>query len=276
MMDTGKLLEGKVIILVGAGGALGKVFADRLSEAGGSVVMLGRHIDRLQDECRVLADRGRSVCAMQADFKSLEDAKRVFRDTIGKYGKVDALITNASRTGKNVSLEAEEDEDIEEIIDTDVKGLLWWNREALRHFLARDAGVILNIGSNNVGRPICDAAYCAAKYAEWGLTRQIAMRCVATGVRCNMLNPGSFPSDSAANINNGNNSSHLYDAGEKVQASGRIPVVNGSMIDIMKARTNRGVPVNLDQVAYAAVYLISDYSKDVNGQVFTVDRGGYM
>ena len=48
------------------------------------------------------------------------------------------------------------------------------------------------------------------------------------------------------------------------------------MVDIMKARTNRAVPVDLKQVAYAAIYLISDLAKNVNGQMFTVDRGGYM
>jgi enoyl-[acyl-carrier-protein] reductase (NADH) len=44
----------------------------------------------------------------------------------------------------------------------------------------------------------------------------------------------------------------------------------------MKARTNRAVPVHLEQVAYAAVYLLSDLATDVQGQMFTVDRGGYL
>lgn len=274
-LANGKMLEGKVIVLLGASGGLGKVFATEFAKAGATVVMTGRTESTLKAAAEEVAQAtGGVTYPIVADMASLDDAKRVFAESIEKFGKVDGLVTNASRTGKNVSLEAEEDIDINEIIDSDVKGLMWYNREALRHFLERDSGCILNIGSNNVGRPICDAAYCAAKYAAWGLTRQMAMRCVATGVRCNLLNPGSFPSASGANATTG--ASHLYDAGEKVQASGRIPVVNGSMIDIMKARTNRAVPVDLQQVAYAAVYLLSDMARDVNGQVFTVDRGGYM
>ena len=266
------LLEDKVIVLIGASDGLGKVFAEEFAAEGATVVMVARLESKLKEAAKEIADKGGKVLPVVGDYASMEDAKRVFKTAIDTYSKVDVLVTNASKTGLCQSIEAIEDDLVHAIIDTDVKGLIWWNREAMKHFLERDSGAIINIGSNNVGRPVCDAVYCAAKYAAWGLTLQMAMRCVATGVRCNLLNPGSFPSTSSAV----SETSHMYDGGEKVQASGRIPVVNGSMIDIMKARTNRAVPVDLHQVAHAAVYLASDLAKDVNGQTFTVDRGGYL
>lgn len=269
-----QLLKDKVIILVGASGGLGKVFAEEFAAEGGIVVMTGRNGKRLEEAAKEIEEKGGKVFPVVADFKSKEDAKKLFETVLNQFGKFDALVTNASRTGDCISIEVSDDDYIDDIIDTDVKGLLRYNREAMRHFLERDSGVILNIGSNNVERPICDAVYCAAKFAGWGLTRQMAMRCVGTGVRCNLLNPGSFPSNTSVDVASG--ASHMYDAGEKVQASGILPVINGSMVDIMKARTNRAVPVDLKQVAYAAVYLLSDLAKHVNGQMFTVDRGGYM
>lgn len=269
-----QLLKDKVIILVGASGGLGRVFAEEFAAEGATVVMTARNAAKLQNAAKEIEEKGGNVLPVAADFKSKEDAVKLFKTVLDTYGKFDALVTNASRTGDCVSIEVCDDDYIDDIIDTDVKGLLRYNREAMKHFLERNEGVILNIGSNNIGRPICDAVYCAAKYAEWGLTRQMAMRCVGTGVRCNLLNPGSFPSNTSVDVASG--ASHMYDAGEKVQASGILPVVNGSMVDIMKARTNRAVPVDLKQVAYAAVYLMSDLARDVNGQMFTVDRGGYM
>ncbi|MCI8291976.1 MAG: SDR family oxidoreductase [Hespellia sp.] len=269
-----QILKDKVIILIGASGGLGKVFAEEFAAEGAVVVMTGRNKAKLKEAAKEIEAKGGEVFPLVADFKKKEDAPRVCQTVLEKYGKFDALVTNASRTGDCVSIEVCDDDYIDDIIDTDVKGLLRYNREAMKHFLERDDGIILNIGSNNIGRPICDAVYCAAKYAEWGLTRQMAMRCVGTGVRCNLLNPGSFPSNTSVDVASG--ASHMYDAGEKVQASGILPVVNGSMVDIMKARTNRAVPVDLKQVAYAAIYLISDLAKNVNGQMFTVDRGGYM
>lgn len=269
-----QLLKDKVIVLAGASGGLGRVFAEEFASEGGIVVMTGRNEEKLKAAAKEIEEKGGKVFPVTADFKSKEDTSRLFRTVLDKYGKFEGLVTNASRTGDCISIEAAEDGYIDDIIDTDVKGLLRYNREAMRHFLSRDSGVILNIGSNNIGRPVCDAVYCAAKYAEWGLTKQIAMRCVGTGVRCNLLNPGSFPSNTSVDVVSG--ASHMYDAGEKVQASGILPVVNGSMVDIMKARTNRGVPVDLKQVAYAAVYLLSDLALNVNGQMLTVDRGGYL
>ena len=268
-----QILKDKVIILIGAGDGLGKVFTEEFLAEGAKVVMVGRNEERITAAAKELEGRGGETFPIRGDAASLDDAKRVFAAAIERFGHVDGLVTLAAQSSKCQSIEAVEDEQVNALIDTNLRGLVWWNREAMKHFLPRDSGVILNIGSNNNQHPICDAVYCATKMAAVGLTKQMAMRCVGTGVRVNLLNPGSFPSKTAAPSLNG---THMYDDVEKVQASGRIPVVNGSMLDIMKARTNRAVPVDLRQVAYAAVYLLSDLSRDVLGQVFTVDRGSYL
>ena len=272
-----KMLDGKVIILVGASGGLGKVFAEEFAKEGATVVMTGRNKDKLIAAANEVAEStGGKTFPVQADFKSAADCDRLFDTVLAEFGTFHGLVTNASSTGNQLSLEATDDAYVDEIIDTDVKGLMRYNRRALKHFLEKDDGCILNIGSNNLQHPICDSVYCAAKFAMYGLSKQLAMRCVGTGVRVNILNPGSFQSASGANATSTVDVSHMYDAGEKVQASGRIPVPGGSMIPIMKARTNRAVPVELEQVAYAAVYLLSDMAKNVQGQMFTVDRGGYL
>ena len=271
---SGQLLKDKTIIIVGAGSGLGECFAKTFASQGARVVITGRTAWKLERVAQEIAEAGGEARPLTADYRSREDACRVFAAAAEHFGKVDGLVTNATHPSRNLSLEAADDDYITALVETDVLGLMWYNREALRFFLQQGSGCILNIGSNNIGRPICDAVYCACKYAAWGLTRQMAMRCVGTDVRCNLLNPGSFQSSGSSVSMSG--SDHMYDAEEKVQASGVIPVTDGSMNQILKARTNRAVPVDLSQVANAAVYLLSDYAAHVNGQMFTVDRGGYL
>lgn len=269
------LLKDKIILLTGASSGLGKVFAETFVAEGATTIITGRGKEALDAVAAELNAKGPGKAyPVVADAASKEDTVRLF-DTIQKeFGRLDGLVTNAARNSNCISIEVADDDYIDSIIDTNLKSVLRYDREAMKIYLQQNSGVILNIGSNNVGRPICDAVYCAGKYALWGVTRQMAMRTVGTGIRCNLLNPGSFPSKTSVNVNTG--ATHMYDAAEKVFASGVLPVNNGSMVDIMKAKTNRAVPVDLEQVAFAAVYLLSDLARDVTGQVFTVDRGGYM
>ncbi len=271
-----QLLEDKVIVLLGASSGLGLHFAETFAEEGGIVVMCGRTESTLMAAADSIAQKGGRVFPMVADLKSCDDARRVFAAASKEYGHVDALVTNATYSAKLLSIEACDDQYINDIVDTNVKGLMWWNREAMKYFLEQNSGSIVNIGSNNVGRPVCDPIYCATKYAELGMTKQMALRCVGTGVRCNQLNPGSMKSVGSSSGVGMSEAEHMYDDQELVKTSGVIPVENGSLLQLMKAKTNRAVPVDMKQVAFAAVYLISDLSKDVTGQVLTVDRGGYL
>ena len=214
-----KMLDGKVIIVVGASGGLGKVFATEFAREGAIVVMTGRNEEKLrQAAAEVAEETGGRTFPVQADYKDKEDCDRLFDTVLAEFGTFDGLVTNASSTGEQLSLEVTDEAYVDEIIDTDVKGLIRYNRRALQHFLEKDSGCILNIGSNNLQHPICDSVYCAAKYAMYGLSKQLAMRCVGTGVRVNILNPGSFPSASGANATTfaDVDTSHLYDAGELV------------------------------------------------------------
>lgn len=269
-----QLLEGKVVIVTGASSGLGLVFAEEIAKEGAAVVMTGRDRQKLQEAAAGLTEKGLEVFPVEADVADKEDTANLFRQVLDKYGKFDAILTNAARKSNCSSVEVADDDYIDSIVDTNIKGAIRYNREAMKHFLERGKGVILNIGSNNVGRPISDAVYCASKYALWGLTRHEAIRTVGTGIRVNLLNPGSFPTQTSLGANA--DADHMYDADILVRVSGVLPVPNGSMTEIMKAKTNRAVPVDLKQVAYAAIYLISDLARDVTGQVFTVDRGGYM
>ena len=146
------------------------------------------------------------------------------------------------------------------VVDTNMKGPLYLCREAVRYFLTKDEGNIINISSANGVRPMCGAAYCSTKGGLNTLTKNVAIRCTGTGIRCNAVAPGHTPSPTA----------YAHDDG------GPKTVEMGYMNDIRNARTVRTVhPWEIDQ-AYAVLFLASDMSRCINGEVLCVDCGCYL
>lgn len=107
---------------------------------------------------------------------------------------------------------------------------------------------------------MCGAAYCATKGGLNTLTKNVAIRCVDTGIRCNAVAPGHTPSPTA----------YAHDDG------GPQTTEEGVMNQIRNERTVRGVhPWEIDQ-AYAVLFLASDMSRCINGEIISVDCGCYL
>ena len=151
---------------------------------------------------------------------------------------------------------------IDKVVDINMKGLLYMCRTAVNYFKTKDevSGNIINISSINGIRPMCGAAYCATKGGLNTLTKNVAIRCVDTGIRCNAVAPGHTPSPTA----------YAHDDG------GPQTTEEGVMNQIRNERTVRGVhPWEIDQ-AYAVLFLASDMSRCINGEILAVDCGCYL
>ena len=169
------------------------------------------------------------------------------------------LINNAGK-GELITIDAVSDEVIDQVVDTNMKGPLYLCREAVKYFLKKDSGNIINISSVNGIRPMCGAAYCATKGGLNTLTKNVAIRCTGTGVRCNAVAPGHTPSPTA----------YAHDDG------GPQTLAEGVMNEVRNTRTVRSVhPWEIDQ-AYAVLFLASDMSRCINGEVLSVDCGCYL
>lgn len=258
--DFGRLLDGKVVVLTGGSYGMGKKMAEVMAEHGASLFITARGEEKLNAAIRDIREKtGAEVTGITADSSKSADCKKVLDKALETYGKIDVLVNNAGK-GELITIDAVDDETIDQVVDTNLKGPLYLCREAVKYFLQKGDGNIINISSVNGGRPMCGAAYCSTKGALDTLTKNVAIRCVDTGVRCNAVSPGHTPSPLAY---------RLDDQAPQTVAEGR-------MNEIRNERTVRSVhPWEIDQ-AYAVLFLASDMSRCINGEIITVDCGCYL
>lgn len=258
--DMNKLMDGKVVIVTGASYGMGKKMAEVLVQHGAKAFITARGKEKLDAAIAdIKATTGGEVEGMVADNSKPEDCKAVFAKAIETFGKVDVLVNNAGK-GELITIDAVDDDMINSVVDTNMKGPIYLAREAVNYFKTKDSGNIINISSVNGHRPVCGAAYCSTKGGLDILTKNVAIRCVGTGIRCNAVAPGHTPSPTA----------YAHDDG------GPQTTEEGVMNQIRNERTVRGVhPWEIDQ-AYAVLFLASDMSRCINGEIITVDCGCYL
>ena len=179
-MDA-KMLDGKVAIITGASYGMGRTMAELFAEEGASVVITARGKEKLDDVVKAINDKGGKAVGVVADTCSTEDTKRVFDTALREFGDVDILINNAG-IGEQKLIDDTDDEWMLYVMNTNLGGPMRYIREALKIFLPKNDGVIINISSVNGTRPFCGATYTSTKGALNTLTKNVAMRLVDTNI----------------------------------------------------------------------------------------------
>ena len=181
-------LEGRVGLITGASRGIGAAVARSLAAEGAKLGLASRSGDDLG-----LPD----VVARRADVRDPEALDRIVADTVDRFGGLDILVVNAGvgAYGPFLDLPAE---DLEEMIDVNVKGALYSIRAALPHLLASDAADLVTVASEAGRRGLpYEAVYCSSKFAQIGLTRALDHELREHGVRCTNVAPGGVATDFA-------------------------------------------------------------------------------
>ena len=256
-MDA-QMLAGKTAIITGASYGMGETMAALFAEEGANVVLTARGKDKLDAVVAKIKAAGGRAIGVVADTKSLADTQRVFAEALAAFGDVDILINNAG-IGEQKMIDEADDEWIQHVMDTNLAGPMRYIREALKIFLPKNDGVIINISSVNGERPFCGAAYTATKGALNTLTKNVAMRLIETNIRCNAVAPGA--TITPAHIAN--------KAGEQPGGA--------KMLEYSKHFVYFPGPEceAIDQ-AYACLYLASKMGRAVRGQVLQVCNGAFL
>lgn len=255
-----QLMEGKSCIVSGASYGMGKEMAAVLAREGANVLMTARGKEKLDAAVEEIRANGGNVIGMTMDTANPDDIKKMYARCIEEFGQIDVVVNNAAK-GELVCIEAMTDELVDEVVNTNMKGLLYSCREAVKYMMPRKSGSIINISSINGIRPMCGAAYSSTKGGVNTLTKAVAIRLVGTGVRCNAVCPGFTYTPTARHH-------------EEVPHT----LADGMMNEIRDARTVRGEAVFTypqDQ-ANAVLFFASDLSKCVTGQILAVDNGSYL
>jgi NAD(P)-dependent dehydrogenase (short-subunit alcohol dehydrogenase family) len=244
-------LSGRIAVVLGGTSGIGRTLAIGLAAAGADVVATGRREVLVAEIATEIETRGRRTVRQPCDVTN-ETAVLTLRDRcLRELGHADILICAAGITTRVPTLAMPEAE-WQRVIDTNLTGTLRACRAFAEPMLERRDGRIITIASLSSYLGFFEvAAYTASKAAVAGLTRALAVEWAARGVRVNALVPGVFQTD----LNRA-----LLDSARGRELLARTPM----------ARFGR-----LDELVGAAVFLASDASSFVTGQLIAVD-GGFL
>lgn len=188
-MDA-QMLKGKVAVITGASYGMGQTMAELFADEGAAVVITARGRKKLDAVVNGIRARGGKAIGVVADVCSSEDTEKVFASALKEFGDVDILINNAG-IGEQKLIDETDDDWMRMVMDTNLGGPMRYIREALKIFLPKNEGVIINVSSVNGARPFCGATYTSTKGALNTLTKNVAMRLIDTNIRCNAIAPGA-------------------------------------------------------------------------------------
>lgn len=253
-----KILKDKVAIITGASYGMGRTMAELFAEEGAKVVLTARGREKLDSVVEGIRAKGGQAIGIAADVCSAQDTEKVFAAAMQEFGDVDILINNAG-IGEQKMIDETDDEWLMMVMNTNLGGPERYIREALKIFLPKNEGVIINVSSVNGTRPFCGAAYTSTKGALNTLTKNVAMRLVNTNIRCNAIAPGATVTPA-----------HLANKAGEQPGGAKMLEYSGHFVYFPGPECEA-----LDQ-AYACLYLASRMGRAVRGQVLQVCNGAFL
>jgi NAD(P)-dependent dehydrogenase (short-subunit alcohol dehydrogenase family) len=243
-------LTGKVAVVIGGTSGIGRAIALGLAEAGADVVPTSRRIQQVEAAAGEVEQRGRRSLRVASDVTDRSSIENLLRSCLDAFDKVDILVNSAGKTKRIPTLDLTE-EDWNDIMETNLTGLVRACQVFGRHMVGRGYGRIINIASIASFVSLHEvAAYSASKAAVAALTKSLAIEWTSQGVSVNAIAPGVFRT-----------------------------ALNEKLLD----ETPRGqefllrTPIKrfgkVEELAGAAVFLASDAATYVTGEILVVDGG---
>jgi len=188
-------IEGKVVVITGASSGLGEATARLLSAQGASVVLGARRIDRLRVLADELSRRGGKALAVPTDVIQCDQVKRLVDAAVQTYGRIDVMINNAGLMPQAL-LERLKIDEWNQMIDVNIKGVLYGIAAALPHMKQQKAGHFINVSSvagHRVGPGF--AVYAATKYAVRALSEGLRQEVKPYNIRTTVISPGAVATE---------------------------------------------------------------------------------
>jgi len=244
-------LKGKVALVTGGAQGIGKAVALMLARHGADVIVADVNLEKAAETAKELEAAGGRAMAVNVDVTRLGDVEKMVESALARFGRIDILINNAGIARDKLILRMAE-EDWDTVLAVNLKGTFNCTKAVIKHMSKQRSGKIVNIASvvgemGNAGQ----ANYSASKAGVIGLTKTIAREFAQRGINVNAIAPG---------------------------------YIQTPMTDVLpekaKEELQRMIPMERlgqpEDVAHAVLFLVSEASSYVTGQVLNVNGGIYM
>lgn len=251
--EMGKL-DGKVAIVTGAARGIGKAIALRFAGEGADIVVSDVKTPDVEATAAKIREAGRKAVAVTADVSKKDEVERMVATAVDTFKKVDILVNNAGISRREVLLEMTE-EDWDKVLDTNLKGVFLCTQAAAKHMVQQKYGKIINLSSiTGQGLLLSRRANYAPSKAGVNVLTQVAARELGPyGINANAIAPGIILTE------------HTY--------LGRTPAQVEEFKEIGKKNSALKRLGSPEDVANLALFLASDESSYITGQVIGVDGG---
>ncbi len=185
-------LKNKIVLITGASSGIGRACAQRFAEAGAKLILAARRRERLIELVNAIREKhATEVHILTLDVRDQKAVETSIRSLPDAWNEIDILVNNAGLSRGLDKFHEGKFEDWEEMLDTNVKGLLYVSRMVIPGMVERKRGTIVNIGSI-AGREVYPKGnvYCASKFAVDALTKGMRLDLVDTPVRVCTVDPG--------------------------------------------------------------------------------------
>lgn len=242
------LLEGKIVLITGASRGIGKAIAKAMAAEGASIAFTHTSMNGALETEKELAEMGVKVKRYQSDASNYDEAVKVVNDVVATWGRVDVLVNNAGITRDSLLMRMSPDS-WDEVISKNLKSVYNYSQACSSVMLRQRSGCIVNMSSvvglhGNAGQ--CN--YAASKAGIIGLTQSLAKEFGSRGIRVNAIAPGFIQTDMTQSLSEDVKQMWIND----------IPLKRAGVVE---------------DIASVAVFLASEMSAYITGQVLQVDGG---
>jgi len=243
-------LTGRVAVVTGGNGGIGRGISLGLAQAGAAVAIFGRNEEKNQRVLSELKLIGVPSLAVKIDVTDRPTLEPAINKVVSELGGIDILVNNAGNVSLSGGILNEKPEDWDNVIETQLNAVFLLSKLAVPHMISRNGGKIINIGSmySFFGSGLIPS-YSAAKGAIIQLTKSMAIELAPHNIQVNAIAPGWIETDMTA------------------------PVHSMPLYDEIILRTPAGRMGEPEEVAGTAVYLASRASDFVTGDTIRVDGG---